>query len=146
MNTKAFIIVILTISCLIFVSCTKNVVNDPLQFQIELLSGTGRVQNTQRIWQLDSTIIDDKKQDLSIYQKQYKRTFTYNGLYNDTDNNTGKWEITTLNKLKLTISYYFNNKVDIILYDIISIDLSQLKLTYKNSNGQTITHVFKLAN
>lgn len=132
------------LSFLFLFSCTKNVVSDPVQFQKELLSGSGRVENTQRIWQLDSTIIDNINQDLSIYQKKYKKTFTYNGLYSDTDNNTGNWEITALNKLKLTTTYYFNNKVDITLFDIISITPAQLKLFYKNTNGQNITHVFKI--
>lgn len=146
MNIKTLINVISISSCLLILSCTKKVENDPLQFQLELLSGTGRVQNTQRVWQLDSTIIDNINQNLTIYQKQYKKTFIYNGIYIDTDNNTGKWEITSLNKLKLTTSYFFNNKVDIIIFDIVSIDLGRLKLFYKNSNNQGITHVFKLVN
>jgi hypothetical protein len=138
-------ILLLSFFC-ITTSCTKQEVKEPLLFQKELLAGTGSVQNTQRVWQLDSTILDGINQNLTIMQKQYKKTFTYDGAYFDTDNNVGTWEMVSLNKLKQTIPYVLNNRKDSSIYDIISINAAKLKLSLKLANGQTAIYSFKLVN
>ena len=117
-----------------------------MQFQKNLLAGTGTFENTQRTWQLDSTKIDGANLPLSIAQKNYKKTFTFDGGYSDTDNNTGKWEITTLNKLKLTIIYQSIAKQDSTVYDIISLNAAQMTLSSKSTNGQTAIYTFKIFN
>jgi hypothetical protein len=126
--------------------CSKTVPKTPLEFQKELLAGSGTYLNTQRIWQLDSTKINGVNSVLSSVQKNYKKTFTFDGKYSDTDNNNGKWEITTLNKLKTTYVYQFSNKQDSITYDIISINAAQMSLSIKLSNGQTANYSFKITN
>jgi hypothetical protein len=126
--------------------CSKTVPKTPLEFQKELLAGSGTYLNTQRIWQLDSTKINGVNRVLSSVQKNYKKTFTFDGKYSDTDNNNGKWEITTLNKLKTTYVYQFSNKQDSITYDIISINAAQMSLSIKLSNGQTANYSFKITN
>lgn len=128
------------------VSCSKTDIITPLQFQKQLLAGSGTYENTQRTWQLDSTKIDGANLPLSIAQKNYKKTFTFDGGYNDTDNNTGKWEINTLNKLKKTIIYQSIVKQDSTVYDIISINAAQMTLSSKLSNGQTAIYSFKISN
>jgi hypothetical protein len=67
--------------------CSKTVPKTPLEFQKELLAGSGTYLNTQRIWQLDSTKIIGVNSVLSSVQKNYKKTFTFDGKYSDTDNN-----------------------------------------------------------
>jgi len=127
-------------------SCAKTEITPPLQFQKQLLAGTGSYQNTQHTWQLDSTKIDGTNMLLTTPQKNYKKTYTFDGGYTDTDNNIGKWEITTLNKLKQTIIYQLTNKQDSTVFDIISINAAQMNLSLKLLNGQTAIYTFKIAN
>ena len=141
---KLFIVLILVVFELN--SCTKEEIILPIQFQKQLLAGTGNYQNTQHTWQLDSTKIDGNNILLSNTQKNYKKTFTFDGGYSDTDNNVGKWEITTLNKLKQTIIYQLNNKQDSAVYDIIYINAAQMSLSLKLINGQTANYIFKISN
>lgn len=147
MNTKSSIFYFSLIALISFlVSCSKTEITPPLQFQKQLLAGTGSYQNTQHTWQLDSTKIDATILTLTSSQKNYKKTFTFDGGYSDTDNNTGKWEITTLNKLKQTIIYQSISKQDSTVYDIISINAAQMNLSLKLSNGQIAIYSFKLSN
>jgi hypothetical protein len=147
MNLKfSLLYFIFFISVCAIVSCSKTDIVPPLQFQKQLLAGTGTYENTQRTWQLDSTKIDGANLPLSISQKNYKKTFTFDGGYSDSDNNTGKWEITTLNKLKQTIIYQAIAKQDSTIYDIISLNAAQMTLSLKSSNGKTAIYSFKISN
>jgi hypothetical protein len=147
MNLKLSILYFtLFISIITSVSCSKTDEVPPLQFQKQLLAGSGTYENTQRTWQLDSTKIDGANLPLSISQKNYKKTFTFDGGYSDTDNNTGKWEITTLNKLKQTIIYQSIVRQDSTVYDIISLNAAQMTLSLKSSNGKTAIYSFKISN
>ena len=147
MNLKLSILhFTLFIAIITVISCSKTDIVPPLQFQKNLLAGTGTFENTQRTWQLDSTKIDGANLPLSLAQKNYKKTFTFDGGYSDTDNNTGKWEITTLNKLKLTIIYQSIAKQDSTVYDIISLNAAQMTLSSKSTNGKTAIYSFKIFN
>ena len=134
------------ISVCTIISCSKTDIIPPLQFQKQLLAGTGTYENTQHTWQLDSTKIDGNNLSLSMAQKNYKKTFTFDGGYNDSDNNTGNWEINTLNKLKQTIIYQSTAKKDSTVYDIITINAAQMTLSLKSSNGKTAIYSFKISN
>jgi hypothetical protein len=135
------------LSSIVFViACSKTVPKTPLEFQKELLAGTGAYLNSERTWQLDSTRINGVNNALSTIQKNYKKTFTFDGKYSDTDNNIGKWEISTLNKLKQTYFYQLSNKQDSTTYDIVSINSAQMSLSIKFSNGQTAIYSFKITN
>ena len=127
-------------------SCAKTAATTPIQFQKQLLSGSGTYQNTQHTWQLDSSFVDKVITPLTNQNKNFKKTYTFDGGYSDTDNNSGKWEITTLGKLKETIIYKTTNKQDSTVYDIVSINSVQLSLSKKATNGQTISYAFKIAN
>jgi FlaG/FlaF family flagellin (archaellin) len=126
-------------------ACSKSNVIDNVLFQKVLLAGTSSISNTKHIWQYDSCKIDGINQTLTIYQRSYKKSYTYDGYYSDTDNNIGKWEINTLNKLKEKISYQGINKIDSITYDIISINAAQLNLSRKLENGQIVVYIFKIS-
>ena len=128
------------------IGCSKTVPKTPLEFQKELLAGSGTYLNTERTWQLDSTRINGVNSVLTTVQKNYKKTFTFDSKYSDTDNNTGKWEISTLNKLKQTYFYQFSNKQDSTIYDIVSINSAQMSLSIKLSNGQSAIYSFKISN
>ena len=128
------------------ISCTKTVITSPLQFQRQLLAGTGKFQNTEHTWQLDSTRINGVIYVLTNDQKNYKKTFTFDGGYKDSDKVSGSWEITTLNVLKQTVVYSATKTQDSTFYDIASLSSVQLNLTKKLSNGQTVSYSFKISN
>jgi hypothetical protein len=143
-NTIFFITLLSSIT--LTIGCSKTVEKTPLEFQKELLAGSGTYLNTQRTWQLDSTRINGVNSVLTPVQRNYKKTFTFDSKYSDTDNNTGKWEISTLNKLKQIYVYQFSSKQDSITYDIVSINSAQMSLSIKLSNGQTAIYSFKISN
>jgi len=147
MNLRNIISNLLIVTALALVAaCSKTTVTPPLEFQKQLLAGTGSFQNTQHIWQLDSTKINGVNSILTNVQKNYKKTFTFDGGYSDSDNNTGKWEIPALNKLKQTFFYQLTNKQDSTTYDIVFINSVQMSLSLKLANGQTAIYSFKISN
>jgi hypothetical protein len=147
MNLRNIISNLLIVTALaLLAACSKTAVTPPLEFQKQLLAGTGSFQNTQHIWQLDSTKINGVNSILTNVQKNYKKTFTFDGGYSDSDNNTGKWEIPALNKLKQTFIYQLTNKQDSTTYDIVFINSVQMSLSLKLANGQTAIYSFKISN
>jgi hypothetical protein len=144
--TNTLLLILMLSSIVITFGCSKTVPKTQLEFQKELLAGSGTYLNTERTWQLDSTKINGVNSVLTTVQKNYKKTFTFDSKYSDTDNNTGKWEIATLNKLKQTYVYQFSSRQDSITYDIVSINSAQMSLSIKLSNGQTAIYSFKISN
>ena len=90
--------------------------------------------------------MDGTNSPLTTLQIGYKKTFSYDGLYSDSEKNTGIWEIQTLGKLKQTIIYTTTNKQDSSMFDIVSINAARLKLNIKLSNGKLGTYSFKISN
>ncbi len=146
MKLKNTILLMLFSSIIIIIGCSKTVPKTPLEFQKELLAGTGAYLNTQRTWEIDSFFVEGKNSPLTALQIGYKKTFTYDGVYSDTELNTGKWEIATLGKLKQTIIYKTTNKQDSSVYDITSINAARMNLTIKLSNGKLGSYSFKISN
>jgi len=147
MKVKNIILLIMLFSSIaVTIACSKTVPKTPLEFQKELLAGSGTYLNTERTWQLDSTKINGVNSVLTTVQKNYKKTFTFDSKYSDTDNNIGKWEISTLNKLKQTNVYQSSSKQDSTTYDIVSINSAQMSLSIKFLNGQTAIYSFKITN
>lgn len=139
MKLKSLIYIILLIfnAVVFFTACKKDEVVTELQFQKNLLAGTGSFQNTQRIWRLDSIFVDDKSLQLTDIQKMYKKTFVYDGVYMDTEKNEGQWEIPELNKLKQKIYFKSTNKIDSTSFQIISINAARLKLRVDGTKSKT---------
>lgn len=133
-------------SILLTIACSKTATKSPLEFQKDLLAGTGAYLNTQHTWQLDSCYVDGANFPLTAIQKEYKKTYTYDGVYSDTELNTGKWEISTLGKLKQTIIYKTTNKQDSSVFDIVSINAARMNLSIKLSNGKVSSYSFKISN
>ena len=139
MKLKSLIYIILLIfnTVVFFTACKKDEVVTELQFQKKLLAGTGSFQNTQRIWRLDSILVDDKSIQLTDIQKMYKKIFVYDGVYMDTEKNEGQWEIPELNKLKQKIYLKATNKIDSTSFQIISINAARLKLRVEGTKSKT---------
>jgi hypothetical protein len=136
---------IISFIILLIISCKKDDVISELQFQKNLLAGTGSYQNTQRVWKLDSIIVDDKFLILTDVQKLYKKTFVYDGIYMDTEKNEGQWELPELNKLKQKIYFKVSNKIDSTSFEIISINAARLKLRLIGSKSK-IDYSFIISN
>ena len=116
-----------------------------LEFQKQLLAGSGTYQNVENNWKLDSTYINGVSVALTPYQKTFVKTFMYDGIYKDSELNTGTWELPALNTLRQKIRYSATSKIDSFSYEILIINTAHLKLKLNNSTTKT-EYLFKIAN
>jgi hypothetical protein len=130
---------------LLFQFCKKKEVMTDLEFQKQLLAGSGTYQNVENNWKLDSTYINGVSVALTAYQKTFVKTFMYDGIYKDSELNTGTWELPALNTLKQKITYSATSKIDSFSYEILIINTAHLKLKLNNSTTKT-EYLFKIAN
>ena len=149
---NTILLTLLFSSIVVTIGCSKTVPKSPLEFQKELLAGTGAYLNTQRTWQIDSFYVDGKNFPLTALQIGYKKKFSYDGLYEDSEKYTGIWEISTLGKLKVTKIYttykdsIYTTIKDSSVFDIVSINAARLKLNKKLLDGKLGTYSFKISN
>ena len=130
---------------MLFQFCTKKVVITDVEFQRQLLSGTGTYQNMERSWRLDSTYINGVAIPLTAYQRTFVKTFMHDGIYKDSELNNGSWEISKLNTLRQKITYSTTSKIDSCSFEILLINAAQLKLKLNNATAKT-EYLFKIAN
>ena len=69
--------IIYLISFTVITSCSKIDVISPVNFQKQLLSGTGTYQNSKHTWQLDSTRINGVNLALTPSEKNFKKTTNF---------------------------------------------------------------------
>jgi hypothetical protein len=129
----------------LFQFCKKKEVMTDLEFRKQLLAGSGTYQNVENNWKLDSTYINGVSVVLTPYQKTFVKTFTHDGIYKDSELNTGTWELPTLNTLRQKIKYSTTSKIDSFSYEILIINTAQLKLKLNNATSKT-EYLFKIAN
>jgi hypothetical protein len=125
----AFFVIIL-----INVSCAKNEVISDLDFQKNLLAGSGSYQNTKRTWKIDSLALNGVVYKLSTIQKKYTRTFSRDGSYTDSDGVIGTWEMPTLTELSLNYKLGLTTSPIKNKYQIVDISSIQLHLKYDSAN------------
>ena len=130
---------------MLFQFCTKKVVLTDVEFQRQLIAGTGTYQNMERSWRLDSTYINGAAISLTTYQRSFVKTFMHNGIYKDSELNNGTWELSKLNTLKQKITYSTTSKVDSCSFEILLINAAKLKLKLNNATVKT-EYLFKIAN
>ena len=130
---------------ILFQFCKKKEVMTDLEFRKKLLAGSGTYQNVENNWKLDSTYINGVSVVLTPYQKTFVKTFTHDGIYKDSELNTGTWELPTLNTLRQKIKYSTTSKIDSFSYEILIINTAQLKLKLNNATSKT-EYLFKIAN
>jgi len=130
---------------ILFQFCKKKEVMTDLEFRKQLLAGSGTYQNTEHNWKLDSTYINGVPAVLTAYQKTFVKTFTHDGIYKDSELNTGIWELPTLNTLRQKITYSTTSKIDSCSFEILIINTAQLKLKLNNATTKT-EYLFKIAN
>ncbi|MEI6190262.1 MAG: hypothetical protein WCP61_07550 [Chitinophagia bacterium] len=74
-------------------------IND-LDFQKSLIGGKGTYMNTQRVWKIDSLVVNDTVVVLTNSQKLFTKTYLSNGTFIDKDGIAGNWDISPLDNLK----------------------------------------------
>jgi hypothetical protein len=125
----AFFVIIL-----INVSCAKQEVISDLDFQKNLLAGSGSYENTKRTWKIDSLTLNGVVYKLSTIQKKYTKTFSRDGSYTDSDNVVGTWEMPTITELSLNYKLGLTTAPIKNKYQVVDISSFQLHLKYDSAN------------
>lgn len=124
---------IFIILCSVY-SCAKTEVISDLDFQKNLLAGSGSYQNTKRTWKIDSLTLNGVAYKLSTIQKRYTRTFSRDGSYTDSDGVVGTWEMPTTTELSLTYKVGLTTLPIKNKFQLIDISSIQLHLKYDSAN------------
>jgi len=119
---------------LINVSCAKQEVISDLDFQKNLLAGSGGYQNTKRTWKIDSLTLNGAVYKLSTIQKKYTKTFSRDGSYTDSDGVIGTWEMPTITEISLNYKLGLTTQPIKNKYQIVDISSIQLHLKYDSAN------------
>lgn len=135
---------ILFLSVIVLLSCNKSDFLNDINFQKYLLSGSGNYHNTEHTWYLDSLVINNTPLKLTAKDKLYNKVFYANGNFKDSDGYTGKWDITSLNEL--TVSLKNNNNNSYIETKSQIIDINSFKFSYSviGVNNTKYEYYFKI--
>ncbi len=135
---------ILFLSVIVLLSCNKSDFLNDINFQKYLLSGSGNYHNTEHTWYLDSLVINNIPLKLTAKDKLYNKVFYANGSFKDTDGYNGKWDITSLNEL--TVSLKNNNNNSYIETKSQIIDINSFKFSYSviGVNNTKYEYYFKI--
>lgn len=128
------LILIINLVVLSFVSCVKQQAVSVLDFQKNLLAGTGTYQNTKHTWKIDSLTINGVIYKLNTAQKKYTKTFNRDGTYTDSDGVIGTWAIPTVNDLVLKYQTSLSGNILTNKYQLVDINAVQLHLKFDSSN------------
>jgi hypothetical protein len=124
-----FFIIIFSIT-----SCAKKEVISELDFQKNLLAGSGSYQNTKRTWKIDSLSLNGAAYKLSTIQKRYTRTFSRDGSYTDSDGVIGTWDMPSTTELSLIYKIGLTSLPIKNKYTVVDISSIQLHLKYDSAN------------
>jgi hypothetical protein len=134
-NESCFLsFIVFFMSLFLFVSCAKKEVISELDFQKNLLAGSGNYQNTKRTWKIDSLILNGAVYKLSTIQKRYTRTFSRDGTYTDSDGVIGTWEMPSTTELSLIYKAGLTSLPIKNKYTLVDISSIQLHLKYDSAN------------
>ena len=134
-NESCFLsFIVFFMSLFLFVSCAKKEVISELDFQKNLLAGSGNYQNTKRTWKIDSLILNGAVYKLSTIQKRYTRTFSRDGTYTDSDGVIGTWEMPSTTELSLIYKAGLTSLPIKNKYTLVDISSIQLPLKYDSAN------------
>lgn len=138
------IIVILAIIVFEQFSCAKQEVVSELDFQKNLLAGTGGYQNTKHTWKIDSMTNNGVVLKLTTAQKRYTKTFNRDGTYYDSDGNIGNWLMPSITDLSVVStngmdSISFKNKAS-YKYKIADLNSARLFIKYDSAGIKQDLH------
>ncbi|MCX6204614.1 MAG: hypothetical protein NTY43_10015 [Bacteroidetes bacterium] len=115
-------------------SCAKQEVVSDLDFQKNLLAGSGSYQNTKHTWRIDSLTQNGTVLKLNTAQKKYTKTFNRDGSYTDSDGVIGTWLMPTIKDLTINSKNGITNISITNKYQLIDINSAQLHLKYDSAN------------
>ncbi len=124
--------------------CSKEVAVSDIDFQKQLLAGTGKNQNTKRSWRLDSMAMAGVAVRLSQYEKNYTKIFSFDGNFSDSDGFIGSWELKTINELDQTIDNSASGTKLVTSYEIVNINSVRLVIKTKGAT-ETSEYFFVIA-
>ena len=103
-NNKMTLVILFFV--LLLTGCTKTdtLLVDELVFYKNLLAGSGTGSNFQKVWKLDSLIVNGSGTPLTTAQLKYYKTFDWDGIYLDFDGYEGKWDMTSTTSLEIEIT------------------------------------------
>jgi hypothetical protein len=135
---------IIPIILIFIISCAKQEKITEIDFQKNLLAGTGGYQNEKHRWKIDSFLQNGNAVALTASAKMYYRTFFRNGTTTDRDGLNGIWEMPTVKDLKMTLYTYDNNGKIISTitnkYAIVKLNSAQLHLKYDSATFKQDLH------
>jgi hypothetical protein len=117
-----------------FISCAKQEVISELDFQKNLLSGSGTYLNTKRTWKIDSLTLNGVAYKLNTIQKRYTKTFSRDGSYTDSDGVIGTWDMPTISELSLNYKVSMTTPAIKNKFQLVDISSIQLHLKYDSAN------------
>lgn len=130
-------------------SCAKQTVVSDLDFQKNLLAGTGGFQNIQHAWKIDSMTNNGVSLVLTTAQKRYTKTFKSDGSYYDSDGNAGSWLMPTITDLTIISTNGMDSITSKIKksykYKIAELNSAQLYIKYDSGGIKQDLH-FIIAN
>jgi len=113
------------------ISCAKTEVITDLDFQKNLLAGSGGFNNTFREWKVDSMTDNGVVQNVSLNITVYK--FYRDGTLERSDGYRGNWQLPSLKDLTIKMSgitkTIITNK-----YQIVELNTAQLRLKYDSAS------------
>lgn len=123
------------------IACAKTELVSELDFQKNLLAGTGAYQNTKKIWKIDSATTNGIiviKNGVSVLTPTSKKvitiTFGRDGTYNESDGNTGTWTLPTLKELRVSVVDGINGNKRAFKYEVVDLNAARLHLKYDSAN------------
>ena len=133
-SVKHFAFILL--SSFLFFACAKEVPVDDIDFQRQLVGGTGSYDDTKKIWKLDSLAIDGKAFALTTNQKKYTKIFNHDGTYSDSDGYSGSWEIATIDNLSHVTSGVIAGSKITTKFQISEVNAAQLNVKLLNTTAK----------
>ena len=120
--------VLILLNGFLFYSCTKTETEtlEEIDFYKSFLAGSGIGSELERVWLIDSLVVDGKGVPLTSYQLNYFQTYKSNGFYRDYDGYEGIWEMTSPVSLEIEITNTPNPKS--LSYSIIELNPFQLHI------------------
>jgi hypothetical protein len=137
------IILYFTILCLI--GCNKSEFLNDIDFQKYLISGSGNYHNTQHTWYLDSLVINNVPYKLTSKDKMFNKTFYNNGTYSDSDGYSGKWNISKVDELLISVKNNATGSYIETKSSIIDINSFKLSYTVTGVNNVKYDYYFKIS-
>jgi hypothetical protein len=137
MLRKTIICISYFIAVSFMIACAKTELVSELDFQKNLLSGTGAYQNTKKIWKIDSATENGKiviRNGVSVLTPTSKKittiSFGRDGSYYESDGNSGSWTLPSIKELRVNVVDGINGNKRAFKYEVVDLNAARLHLKY----------------